>query len=110
MIITFQSRAAADVTMFCDVARHMMAIAGKEPADKGTITVADLPAAIARLQAAIAADKATRNGRAAAAQAAHQTAPDDRTETIVSVSQRALPLVELFQLSLKQEVPVVWGV
>ena len=110
MIITFQSQASADVMMFGDVAKHMMEVIGKEPADKGIVTVEDLPAAIAKLKAAIAADKAARAGRPADAQPEYETAPDGRQRPFVSVSQRALPLVELFEWSLKREVPVVWGI
>ena len=58
MMITFQSQAAGDVMMFGDVAKQMLKIIGKEPADAGIVTVAQLPAAIAALKDAIAADRA----------------------------------------------------
>ena len=45
MLITFRSQAAGDVMMFDNVARQMLRIIGKEPADKGIITLAQLPAA-----------------------------------------------------------------
>ena len=46
MIVTFQSQAAGDVIMFGDVARRMMEIMGKDPSDKGILTVEQLPDAI----------------------------------------------------------------
>ena len=106
MIVTLKSRASGEVMMFGEIAAHMLAIAGKEFADKGIITVEDLPSAISRLKIAIATDTAERFDSPSAGQPAH----DDDAEPVVSVAQRALPLVDLFERSLKREVPVVWGV
>lgn len=98
MLVTFQSEAYADVVMFGDVARRMMEILGKEPAVMGVVTVDELPTAIEKLKAAIGAD----------VRPARQTAEDGADESFVSVTQRALPLLELFEHSLKREVPVLW--
>ena len=107
MLITFRSQASGDVMMFGEVAKQMLAIVGKEPLDKGIITVAQLPAAIAALKAAIAADKAGGGGHAAPGQANTATTADDQ-ELFVSSSQRAQPLLEQFEWSLKAEKPVLW--
>ena len=53
MIVTFQSKASGDVIMFGDVAHRMMELMGKEVGDQGIVTVAQLPAALASLKAAI---------------------------------------------------------
>jgi hypothetical protein len=105
-MITFQSDASGDVMMFDPVARHMMEIMGKDVATRGAITVEQMPECIARLQAAIAADRAGARG-----------APGDGDETEesgvaarVSLAQRALPLVELLERSLARNKPVLWGV
>lgn len=100
MLITFKSPASSDVMMFGEVAERMMRIIGKDPADKGIVTVENLPAAIAKLKAAVSAD----------AQPGSQLAPGNDGKQSVGLTQRALPLIELFEWSLKQEVPVVWGV
>ena len=100
MLITFKSPASADVMMFGEVAEKMLEIIGKEPSGKGIITVENLPAAIARLKDAINADVQSRG----------QETQDANGANSVSIAQRALPLVELFEWSLKQRVPVVWGV
>lgn len=100
MLITFKSPASADVMMFGEVAEKMLEIIGKEPSGKGIITVENLPAAIARLKDAINADDPSRGQATQGANSADS----------VSIAQRALPLVELFERSLMQEVPVVWGV
>lgn len=107
-MITFQSEASGDVMMFDEVAHRMMDIIGKEHTQRGVVTVEQLPECIARLKAAIAEDRARARGR-----------PDgegdgDEEETgvaaRVSLAQRALPLLELFERSLAREKPVLWGV
>jgi hypothetical protein len=100
MLITFKSPASSDVTMFGEVAVKMLEIIGKEFTDKGIITVENLPAAIARLKGAISADIRIRC----------QAEPGNDGKDSVGIAQRAPPLVELLEWSLKQAVPVVWGV
>lgn len=99
MLITFKSPASSDVTMFGDVAKQMMKIIGKDISDKGIVTVEYLPAAISKLKAAISAD----------IQIESQSEPNGDDGKSVGIVQRAPPLVELFEWSLKQKVPVVWG-
>jgi uncharacterized small protein (DUF1192 family) len=92
--------------MFGDVAKNMMRIIGKDYNDQGIVTVADLPEAIAKLRAAIERDKALHAANAASLAA---MVPDEDEEKLVSTTQRALPLVALFESSLQHDVPVVWG-
>lgn len=113
MIVIFQSPASGDVIMFGDVAKRMMTLMGKEPTDKGIVTVEQLPEAIARIKAAIEADKQQRAGKNP--EDLPQTEPDGSgspgsSRPYVSLTQRALPLLELLEWSLKKKKPVVWGV
>jgi len=94
--------------MFDNVARQMLRIIGKEPADKGIITLVQLPAAIAALKDAIAADKAAWTERTASGKLNADTEQDDGQTQFVSASQRAQPLLELFEWSLKDDKPVLW--
>lgn len=110
MIITFQSQAAGDVIMFGDVAHRMLEVMGKEVADKGIITVEQLPDAIARLRSAIAEDKAQRAGKSEDELPQLERAAGGGSRPFVSLAQRAVPLVELLELALKKHKPVVWGV
>lgn len=105
MIVTFRSPASGDVIMFGDVAKHMMQLMGKAVTDEGIVTVEQLPDAIARLRSAVDADKAARRG-----------VQDEELETketgmaaAVSLTQRAVPLLELLEWSLKKKKPVTWG-
>lgn len=110
MIVVFQSKASGDVIMFGDVAHKMMELMGKEAGDKGIVTVEQLPAALASLKAAIAAEKEERKNLAEEDLPQFEQAPDGSRRPYVSLSQRATPLVELLEWSLKKKVPVVWGV
>ncbi len=100
MLITFKSPASSDVIMFGHVAEQMMKIIGKDIADKGIVTVEYLPVAIEKLKAAIQAD----------IQVEKQSEPNGDEGKSAGMRQRAPPLVELLEWSLKQKVPVVWGV
>ena len=113
MIVVFQSPASGDVIMFGDVAQRMMKIMGKDLTDKGIVTVEQLPQAIARLKAAIEEDKQQRAGikeddlpqsESVGSGNANSSRP------FVTLTQRAVPLLELLEWSLKKKKPVVWGV
>lgn len=110
MIIIFQSKASGDVIMFGDVAHKMMEIMGKEASDKGIITVPELPAALASLKAAIAADLEARKHVKEEDLLQFELAADGTRRPYVSLSQRGTPLAELLEWALKKKEPVVWGV
>jgi uncharacterized protein DUF1840 len=108
MLITFKSGVCADVMMFGDIAKQMMELMGKEAAERGVITVEQLPAAISRLKQAVAEDRHLRQTRPATKRDDEEDAAAERER--VSVTQRALPLIELLECSLREEKAVVWGV
>lgn len=110
MIVTFQSPASGDVIMFGDVARRMMKLMGKDETEKGIVTVEQLPDAIARLKAAIDEDKRQRAGHSPEELPQTERAENGSARPYVSLAQRALPLLELLEWSLKKKKPVVWGV
>ncbi|CAG4882400.1 SSU ribosomal protein S5p (S2e) [Georgfuchsia toluolica] len=104
MLITFKSRASGDVIMLENNGEEMLSLFGKNPTDtKGIVTVEQLPGAISALKSATQADLATQREPANG---------DEQTETgnPVSLHQRTLPLLELLERSLKDNVPVTWGV
>jgi len=109
-MITFRSPAAADVMMFDDVAKRMMAVMGKEEAARGIVTVEQLPGAIARLKAAIAADRAAHTGEQEEDRPETETTPGGGKRPYVGFAQRAVPLVEFLEYSLKADKPVMWGI
>ncbi len=108
MIVTFKSRAAGDVIMFGNVAQRMLEIIGKDKHDaQGIVTVEQLPGAIAALRASIAADKDKRAEPAAQDDDVNDEAAHGM-EGAVALWQRAAPLVELMEYSLKESQPVLW--
>lgn len=103
-MITFRSEVGPDVMMFDPVAHRMMDLLGKEHSAQGVVTVEQLPAAIATLKDAIAKDRAAHQPHV---EEDEDEAPANRP---VSLAQRALPLVELFDISLARGKPVTWGI
>lgn len=61
MVYKFKSQAAADVIMLQINAEQMLAIVGKTPSPQGIITVEQIPAAIAALEAAVLAHEAGKS-------------------------------------------------
>lgn len=98
MLYKFKSKAAGDVIMLGPNGEQMLRLIGKQPGAKGIIEAADLGAAIAALEAAVAADElAAQTG---------ENAPRER----VSLRQRAWPLVEMMKRAQRAAMPIVWGV
>lgn len=110
MLYKFKSRAAADLTMLEPQGRQILEIIGKTPGAPGIVTVAQIPAAIATLEAAVAADEARR------AQQAAEAGPEDAEQTdaeradAVHLRQRVVPFIELLRRSAAEAQDVVWGV
>ena len=96
--------------MFGDVARRMMELMGKDATDQGIVTVEQLPDAVARLRAAIDADKARSAGRSEDELPHSETGEDGRRRPYVSLAQRAAPLLELLEWAKRKGKPVTWGV
>jgi hypothetical protein len=101
MIYKFQSKAAGDVIMLGPHGDHLLSVLGREPAPKGIIEVAHMPEALARIEAAIAADEEARS-----ANTDEERAPDEA----VGLRQRLWPMVEMIHLSQAEDTPIVWGV
>src|SRR3990167_8081991 len=53
MLYRFKSRATADLILLLPHARRLLEIIGKEPGAQGIITAAQIPAAVAALEAAV---------------------------------------------------------
>ena len=115
MLVTFKSHASADVIMFGDAAKKLIAILGKDPhGAQGIITAQQLPEAIACLKAAIEEDRARQaeleRRRTEADEAADKEAGRTGMAAPVSLAQRAWPLLNMLETAHKEEVPVTWGV
>ena len=108
MLYKFKSQADSDLFMNQGPAERILAIIGKEAGPKGIIEPADMPQAIAKLEAAVAEDKKFRRERAASGETAGSAAGSG--SQIVTLHQRAWPFLQLLRRSLEADKPVVWGV
>jgi len=102
MLVTFKTKAYSNITMFGDVAIRLLKLMGHSGTVPSAILADDVPAALERLQAAIAEEK-----RKAAAMRREEP-EDDEKEPPVSLANRALPLIELLEAAAKQNCDVMW--
>ncbi|MGP1629680.1 MAG: DUF1840 domain-containing protein [Giesbergeria sp.] len=110
MLYKFKSRATADLIMLDAQGGQILKIMGKEPALQGIVTVAQIPAAIAAIEAAVTAEE--RNAAAAEEKddAVSAQQRDDETQDRVTLRQRAAPFLDMLRRSAAEDADVVWGV
>ncbi len=107
----FKSKADGDVLMMTPGAEQILHLLGKEPAPQGIIEQADLPAAIAALEQAIAVEAALR--KAAPPPGGGRRRDDDESSggaVGIGLQQRAWPMLEMMRRSLAEKSDIVWGV
>jgi hypothetical protein len=109
MLYKFKSKAGGDVIMLGPNGDQLLRLIGKDPAPSGIIEVAQMPAAIAALQDAVAADEARRAQREAGAEA-DEAAEDAAGPKGISLRQRVWPMVDLMRRAHAAEQVIVWGV
>lgn len=105
MLYKFKSRAAADLIMLEPQGRQIVTIMGKTPGASGIVTAAQIPGAIAALEAAVAAEEALPPVN----EAGEEMTEQERAEA-VRLRQRVAPLIEMLRRSAAEQVDVVWGV
>ncbi len=106
MLYKFKSQAAADVIMLEVNARQILDTVGKGPQHQGILTAAQIPAAIAALHAAIAAEEAAGKQRVDSDEEDEHGAKG----ASVSLRQRAAPFIDMLERSVAEGRDVVWGV
>ena len=99
MLVTFSTDASADITMFGDVAVAMLKMMGHSGTVPSAIQAADVPAALSRLTAGIKAVKAV---------SFVDVGVEDEDEPQVSLSNRALPLINLLTAAAQEGSDVMW--
>ena len=97
MLVTFTTDTHADITMFGDVALSMLKMMGHSATVPGAILAADVPAALSKLTAAIDAEKDTV-----------AVEDQDEDEPVVSMANRALPVIDLLAAAAKADCNVMW--
>lgn len=99
MLVTFSTDAYADITMFGDIALTMLEMMGHSKTVPGAILAADVPMALSRLKTAIEAEKTSSSSKGK---------EEDEDEPVVSIADRALPLINLLTAAAKAECDVMW--
>lgn len=114
MLYKFKSRSTADLILLEPHGRRLLQIMGKETGRTGIITVAQIPAAVAALEAAVLAEERQIAARAQEKEAQplephEDAAPDENPAQFVSLRQRAAPFIEMLRRSAEGGHDVVWG-
>jgi hypothetical protein len=107
MIYKFKSKAAGDVIMMGPSGDHVLRVMGKQPAPKGIIEPSAMPAAMKAIEQAIVDEENERK------QAEADAAAEGRTLTprdVITLRQRAWPLVEMMKRAHAADEDIVWGV
>ena len=100
MLVKFHSSESGELMMFADTARVLLRLLGKECTARGVITKEELPDEIARLQAAIARNKA-ENPKGPKPE-------PNNGELPIGFVQRATPFLELLQRTHADNGYILW--
>jgi len=95
MLVKFDSKVGG-ITMFGDVAVTLLKAMGNSGTVPGALLATDIPPALERLKAAVAAAAPAKEGGR------------DEREPKVSLRQRAYPLIELLERAAKAGADVLW--
>jgi|SRR5690606_13267208 len=100
MLVTFKTKAYANITMFGDVAVKLLRMMGHSGTVPSAILADDVPAALERLKSAVAEEKK--------AEAPEDPRDADDGEPRISIAKRALPLLELLEAAAQKHCDVMW--
>ena len=103
MLITFHSDAYADITMFGEVGTRLLKLMGHSGSVPGAIKAPDVPAALDRLTTAV-----SEQGDEPLGQAPDEDDPEAPKQPVVSLRQRAFPLLELLKAAAENDSDVTW--
>jgi hypothetical protein len=103
MLVTFHTKGYADITMFGDVAKQLLELMGHSGSVPSAIEAEDVPAALARLEAGVA-----RLEPAESAEENERGRDGDEEPRKVSLSRRAVPLLELLRTAAARKADVMW--
>ena len=99
MLITFESNAHTDGTMFADIATSLIKMTGHSGTIPSAIAAKDIPSALKHLHKALEANSPEELVK---------SENDDEEEFEVSMSGRAFPLVEMMKSAIKENEPIMW--
>ncbi|MBM3364739.1 MAG: DUF1840 domain-containing protein [Betaproteobacteria bacterium] len=108
MLVTFKSKAAAEILMYATHAKPILDLLGKDT-ERGVITADETEQAIARIESEIASRKFSKP---ASSQLDDEVVIDPVTGPgeAVSFGARAYPLLEMLRAAHREHEVVMWGV
>ena len=101
MIITFTSKAWANITMHGPIAIRLLKMMGHSGTVPGAILAADISAALDHLERGLDSSLGKEN-------TAEPGETDDPYSEIISLRTRAVPLVEMLRAAAQEECDVMW--
>ncbi len=102
MFVTFNSEAGSSVTMFGDAAIELLKMMGHSGTVPSAVLADDVPAALARLQQALAAaEPAGKAGQ-------DKQSDDADAPPPIKLRQRAFPLIQLLTAAAQKHCDVMW--
>lgn len=111
MLITFTSKASAEVMMYKEHAKRILDLLGKD-ADRGVITAAESAHAVSVLESEIAENRMhhTSDDVQRDVDAHQDNGNEHESAQSVSFATRAFPLLEMLRAARDQKADVLWGV
>ena len=101
MLITFETKAYANITMFGDVGKKLIKYMGHSGSIPGAIKAEDLPKALELLSSHVQAELIETKSE-------KESSDSEDNENYVSIDKRAKPLIELLKAAIEQEADVMW--
>lgn len=105
MLVTFSTKVSADITMFGDVAVELLKHMGQTGVVPGALLGPDIPPALERLRQAVQTlgDRPSGN-----APRSDDDKDEERAQPLISMRQRAVPLVQLLEAAARKNADVTW--
>lgn len=100
MLVTFSCPAYADITMFGDVAIHLLKLMGHSGQVPSALLAEDVADALEKLEAAIEDENQQ--------QSVQEIAEPQDNEPVITLSQCASPLMELLRAAENSKCNVMW--
>jgi hypothetical protein len=108
MLVTFKTKAHADITMFGNIAIELLKLAGMTGTVPTAILADDVPGRLDALERALGAHRAAFGDSApGTSDAKGASDPHDEGAQQVSLRTRALPLLELLRAAVANHTDVV---
>jgi hypothetical protein len=106
MLVTFRTKAHADIMMFGDIAVHLLKLMGHSGTVPSALVADDVPAALNRLKNAMKAHKTEALEAVDTTDEAEDN--DDAKERPIDLAHRAFPLIELLEAAAAAHCDVMW--